>query len=171
MARESEPEFPDRRHPYRLPPEEYRVVDTPTMFTLCARRGVELAQPAAVSALVNAMRRVGLRRATRVHAYCVMPDHLHVVCSLVDSGKDLSKWAWYVKRESARALRAPGMWQRSYWDRYVRDDESLVRAVEYLLANPVRRGLAEPWCEWPYSWCEWYPETRGPDPNQHDRAG
>ena len=41
---------------------------------------------------------------------------------------------------------APGMgkrslWQREYWDRFIRDEQHLKSAVEYILQNPVKAGL------------------------------
>jgi len=50
-------------------------------------------------------------------AYCLMPDHLHVI-----------------------AL-PPPIWQRSFWDRHLRPKEPLARLVRYVVHNPVAEGL------------------------------
>ena len=42
-------------------------------------------------------------------------------------------------------------WQPSFWDHFVRRDEGLRAAVEYVLANPVRRGLAQDWRDYQFS--------------------
>ena len=34
------------------------------------------------------------------------------------------------------------LWQRSYFERVLRDDEDVVGVARYLLNNPVRAGLA-----------------------------
>jgi len=151
----------DRKHPHRLDPDEYRRPGQPVLFTVCAREGDALAQPERVGCLVQGMEHIGRRRSVRVHAYCIMPDHLHVVASVVAEGGDLAAWVRYVKRDVARAVGVPGLWQRSYWDRHTRVEDDLIGMVEYILANPVRAGLCEVWTEWPYLWSQWHDGGRG----------
>ena len=115
--------------------------------------------------IVEAMARMGHRYGVGVAAYCIMPDHLHAVVQIAGEGADLRKWVRYTKRQCARALQMPGMWQRSYWDRHARADDDVGAMVEYVLANPVRRGLVADWQEWPWSWSRWHPQTRGPAPD------
>ncbi|MBX3054223.1 MAG: transposase [Caldilineaceae bacterium] len=43
------------------------------------------------------------------------------------------------------------VWQREYWDRYMRNEEHLYRAVEYIHQNPVKAGLVATVEEWPWS--------------------
>ena len=42
-------------------------------------------------------------------------------------------------------------WQTSFWDHFFRGDERLDHVVEYVLNNPVRAGLVERWCDYPFS--------------------
>ena len=42
-------------------------------------------------------------------------------------------------------------WQKSYWDHLLRADAQVERVVEYVLQNPVRRGLVADWRE--YAFC------------------
>jgi len=133
--------------------------------TVCTGPGVLLTAPRVFDALTHAMGSVGVRRLTRVHAYCAMPDHLHVVVSVVEHGGDMAKWLAYVKRETAKTVHSPGMWERSYWDRHARRGDDVVAMVEYVLNNPVRAGLCERWYGWPKSWSQWHEESAGPDPN------
>ena len=163
--------LPDRRHPLRLDDEMYRAPGQIVFITMCARGDRRLTDAHVAETLCDAMGRVGRRRKTRVHAYCIMPDHVHVVVSVMAEGGDAAKWTLYVKREAAKVLHSPGMWQRSYWDRHARPDDSVVGMVPYVLNNPVRRGLCEAFDEWPFSWSEWHPETRGRDPNHHASRG
>jgi putative transposase len=94
----------------------------------------------------------------RVHAYCVMPDHLHVVCSVMEAGGDLERWVCRAKSGASRRAGLP-LWQRSYWDRTARLADDVAVVVGYVLANPVRRGLWQDWSEWPWSWSEWDPDS------------
>jgi REP element-mobilizing transposase RayT len=163
--RDSPPSLPSRKHPHRLDPAMYRLVDWPVFVTFRAKWRASLCKGAVPCQLVDVLGRIGHRRCVRVHAYCLMPDHLHVVVSVKQADGDVAKWIWYVKRETSKMLGAAGMWQRSYWDTHAREDEDLEAAVEYLLANPVRKKLCDSWHEWPHSWSEWHPPTKGRDPN------
>ncbi len=157
--------LPNRKHPLRLPKEMYRLPGQVVFVTLCTRRNTSLVEVDTAGKLCEIMGRIGEKRRTRVHTYCIMPDHVHLAVSVAAEGGDLEKWILYFKREAARALRCPGLWQRSYWDRHARPGDSVVSMVAYALNNPVRAGLCARWDEWPFSWSEWHPESRGPDPN------
>jgi len=133
-------------------------------MTVRSRWTGSLAQPGIADALISAMGRMGARYGVRIHAYCIMPDHVHAVVSVGEDGGDLEKWLRYFKREGARAARIQGSWQRSYWDRYVREREDPNELVQYVIANPVRRDLCDRWSDWPYSWAESEDHSRGPNP-------
>lgn len=45
------------------------------------------------------------------------------------------------------------MWQRSGFDHVIRADEDLRVIIEYLLNNPVRKGMVEKAEDYPYSRC------------------
>jgi hypothetical protein len=42
-------------------------------------------------------------------------------------------------------------WQTTFWDHFLRGDERLAHAIEYVLNNPVRSGLVERWCDYRFS--------------------
>ena len=43
------------------------------------------------------------------------------------------------------------LWQREYWDRFIRDENHFQKAVDYIHMNPVRAGLVSKANEWPWS--------------------
>ena len=46
----------------------------------------------------------------------------------------------------------PGnLWQREYWDRFIRDEKHYHAAIAYILDNPVSAGLCAHREEWPWS--------------------
>lgn len=46
-------------------------------------------------------------------------------------------------KEANRSLdRTGAFWQREYYDRLVRDEQELERAIEYVRANPENAGLS-----------------------------
>lgn len=79
-------------------------------------------------------------------AWVVMPDHLHWLVTL-QSGS-LSALMQRVKGRSAIAIhRALGdegeVWQSGFHDHALRQEEDLHVIARYVIANPLRAGLAE----------------------------
>ena len=155
---------PQRRHPHRLPHAEYRSAHKIVFITMSVRPPESLMAHRMPGDLVGAMGRIGASQRVRIIAYCIMPDHVHVVASPAEGG-DVAAWVRYVKREVAKRRRTPGMWQRSYWDRHARPGDDMEATVLYVLENPVQRGLCEAWQDWPCSWSEWHDGGRGDNPN------
>ena len=92
----------------------------------------------------------------RLFCYCIMPDHVHILLSLAkEYPKNLIKWVSAFKRHSTRSInRSYGinpLWQKNFYDHVVRKDESLIKVAEYVVNNPVRKGIVTAWEEYPYS--------------------
>jgi putative transposase len=103
---------------------------------------------------VDLLRSVARERSVAVPAYCLMPDHVHLLLgcspgaplpSSVQAWKSLCYRAWR-RRGQARSF-----WQRSYFDHALKEDEDLRVAVHYVLGNPVRTGLASKPQDYPLS--------------------
>ena len=43
------------------------------------------------------------------------------------------------------------LWQREYWDRFIRDENHFQKAIEYIHHNPVKSGLVKHPKDWEYS--------------------
>jgi len=43
------------------------------------------------------------------------------------------------------------LWQKNFYDHIVRKEESILKIAEYILNNPVRKGMALRWESYPYS--------------------
>jgi REP element-mobilizing transposase RayT len=154
--------LPERRFPHRFEPEKYRVPGQPVGFVLrVGNRSLRLSEAAAAEKLVAAMDTAADDAICCVVAWCVMPDHMHVL-AYAGEGGDLITFIDRFRFRSARALRDAGYptptWQRSYWDRHVRGSEDLRQLVEYILDNPVRGGLSGRAEDWPYSGVGDYPD-------------
>ena len=81
---------------------------------------------------------------TDILAFCIMPNHLHVVVALHDV--PLSHWMKGVKGRTARAInvalgRKGQLWQPDYFDVFIRDEKHLNAACKYVEWNPVKAGL------------------------------
>jgi len=102
-----------------------------------------------------------------LYAYCIMPNHVHLLiesCS-VDQAKHSGKSAKYpvtdtlrlIKGSSARACnlqleRNGSFWHHESYDHYVRDEQEMERIIKYILANPVKAGLAKEWTDWRFTY-------------------
>lgn len=88
-----------------------------------------------------------------VSAHVLMPDHVHLLVQASADSSDLRKFATLAKQRSgyeyARRVRHR-LWQPSYWDHVLRDDESTLPAIRYILENPVRARLVASPEQYPY---------------------
>lgn len=76
-----------------------------------------------------------------------MPDHLHVLLCQVQEGSVISRLMAGFKRETSKQARPndfPGstLWNDRYDDVPVPGPKAVVTKLNYMLSNPVRRGLA-----------------------------
>jgi putative transposase len=100
----------------------------------------------------------------RLLAWCVMPNHVHVLFKpAADSSLSglLRSWKGASAVEINRLLDRSGpLWQREYHDRYIRDLDHLYDCRAYIRNNPVKAGLCEKPEDWPFSsaGCGWNPE-------------
>ncbi len=79
-------------------------------------------------------------------AYCIMPDHVHLLLKLRTSDRHLSTVVTALKVESVKRLRRSGVsvrWQYGYHDRILRYGESELAFAQYITLNPVRAGIVE----------------------------
>ena len=83
-----------------------------------------------------------------VLAYCFMPEHVH----LLVAGDDEAPLVRFVQHfKQATGHRHPGLWQRSYYDHILRQEEDLEDVARYIWSNPVRAGMVENVLAHPYS--------------------
>jgi len=76
--------------------------------------------------------------------YILMPDHLHLFCVQGDEGITLQQWSTYWKSLASRRWprrHEHPIWQRHFWDRQLRSDESYEERWYYVRQNAVRHGL------------------------------
>jgi putative transposase len=109
-----------------------------------------------------------------LHAWTVMPDHLHVLLEGADEECDLLHFATQFKRRTAKSVRIARnlrLWQRRFHDHILRPTDSFHGVAAYIWMNPVRKGICKRPEDYPYSGSltiEWkqsvmnYPEWRPP---------
>ena len=108
-----------------------------------------LSQPGIAGLVASALKKFdGVRY--RMLAWCVMPNHVHVVFLPLE-GHELAQilhtWKSFTAVEINRQLSRSGpLWQKEYYDHLIRDGEQLKRAIRYTVENPLRAGMKK----WPY---------------------
>ena len=109
--------------------------------------------------LIHAMRnQVEAHRAESL-AFVVMPDHLHWLIVL-QGNTTLAALMHSVKGSSSRQINQlcgtnQPVWQNGYHDHAVREDEELVNVARYIVANPLRAGLANKIGDYPFWDAKW----------------
>ena len=108
-----------------------------------------LRQPAIASLVTDALRHFENQRYT-LHAWCVMPNHVHIVVqplgvhTLATILKSLKGFTG--KQANQLLMRAGEFWQAEYYDHLIRDESDFVHSTHYVLENPSRAGLLDwPW--------------------------
>ncbi|MDI3339826.1 MAG: transposase [Sphaerobacter sp.] len=91
----------------------------------------------------------------RLHAWVVMPNHVHALIEPfpgVRVSPIVQAWKSFTAREINLLLgRSDRLWQREYFDRAIRDAGHYERVVAYIHANPVKAGLVADPSAWPWS--------------------
>lgn len=103
------------------------------------------------------------RFAVLLYAYCLMPNHFHLVVQARDLAA-ISAYMHFVQRSHACDLRScyrskghGHIFQRRYWNKHVEGSGYLMSVIRYVEANPVRAKLvssAQDW-EWSSMWERW----------------
>jgi len=89
----------------------------------------------------------------------MMPDHIHGLISFPsDHGPSCVIGQW--KEFTAKRLGLK--WQRDFFDHRLRTAESFREKSDYILNNPVRRGLVRCAEDWPYVWMHTQSGLSGP---------
>ncbi len=88
----------------------------------------------------------------RLFAWCIMPNHVHVVARPfpgMQLASVLHSWKSFTAKQAGKLLGIRGdFWQREYYDHLLRSEAEFERSVHYVAENPVRAGLEH----WRWVW-------------------
>jgi REP-associated tyrosine transposase len=117
-----------------------------------------------VDGLRACMKKVQQTHPFVVEAIVILPDHLHAIWTLPPEDHDYAKRWMLIKSGFSRMLpknervnpsrvkkRERGIWQRRYWEHYIRDDIDFERHINYIHFNPVKHGYVSRPIDWRYS--------------------
>lgn len=108
----------------------------------------QLTLPAVAEGLFDTVRHRQERFLWWPYLFLLMPDHLHALLSFPPSDKPIrlviSKWKeWTAKTLGIR-------WQDDFFEHRLRHDESRRQKADYILENPMRKGLVSRTEDWPF---------------------
>ncbi|MCP4255541.1 MAG: transposase [Candidatus Scalindua sp.] len=145
---------------------QYRRSQTPGgtyFFTVNLRDRTSQYLTTYIDDLRKAFHDVRQRRAFKIVAVCILPEHIHMVMELPsgDSGYP-GRWK-AIKSQFTRSLVKKGLlltknikgeynlWQRRYWEHEIRNELDLQKHVDYIHFNPVKHGHVSNVIDWPHS--------------------
>ena len=138
-------------------PRLRRLVQSDKIFfvTTNLRKGLAYFTTKERDLLCGAIAEVRGRRPFRLVGFVVMPDHIHLLV-LPDPTDTVSALMQDLKHTTGRAINAErgrqGMvWQKGFFDRFMRTPKEFGKTLDYIHHNPVRKGLVGKPTEWRWS--------------------
>lgn len=132
-----------RRKTIRLARHVYDGVRAYSITISTKDRRRAFADPDAITEALYALDEASRAHSFTVLAYCLMPDHAHLLVvggtssNLIDFMKRFKQISGFgYKQRTGRQL-----WQKGYFDHVIRAEEALEEVAKYIFANPVRAGL------------------------------
>jgi putative transposase len=117
-----------------------------------------------VDTLRSVIKNVKNRHPFIIHAWVVLPEHMHCVIELPDKDADFATRLRLIKSDFSKAIAKTeyrsdvrinrgerGIWQRRYWEHLIRDEADYQAHMDYVHINPVKHGLVKAVKDWPYS--------------------
>jgi len=121
-----------------------------------------------IALLRQSIRTVRNQMPFSIEAAVILPDHLHMIWVLPKGDTEYSKrWSaiksgftrtWLVRggieqsiTESYRSRGNRGVWQPRFMEHTIRNEDDLIRHVEYIHFNPVKHGLVDRPRDWKWS--------------------
>jgi REP element-mobilizing transposase RayT len=140
----------------RLPDFDYSNPDVAFFVTSRSRPGTAPFQTEALNAeVISTLNWLHTHRGISIYAYALLPDHLHLLLRLGGDKKSLSdlmnSMKTFTTKQSWKLGCSGQLWQHRFHDHVVRMGESGALIAEYILQNPVRRGLVNEAAEYLWS--------------------
>jgi REP element-mobilizing transposase RayT len=137
----------------RLKNFDYRGPLAAHLVFVTRQRGAIFTDERAASICVSALEQAALKHQASIHAYCVMPDHVHALVEIPEDER-LGVFVRLFKTLSGfrlKQLLGAEVWQTSYYDHILRRDEDILDVARYIWENPVEDGLVADFLDYCFS--------------------
>jgi REP element-mobilizing transposase RayT len=138
----------------RLPSRDYLGRQTCFLTICCDHRSPYLAAPPTARLVLCLLLECAASNSFLLHAFCLMPDHLHILAEGVHDRCDVLEFIRLFKQRTAFQFRKSyrrALWEMSYHDHILRHSESIENVAVYIWWNPVRKQLCDYPHKFPYS--------------------
>ena len=111
----------------------------------------------AMEVLMAAIKETRKRNPFELVAYCILPDHVHLIMELPADDNLFSQKVRSIKRLTTIRLRKitgiPNLtiWQNRFWEHTVRNQVDLKYCFDYVHYNPVKHGYVDECGKWAWS--------------------
>jgi len=143
-----------KRRSLRLPDVDYGVVRAYHVTWATVDRKQALIDPHISIPVIQELQVEALDGKILVYAYCVMPDHIHLLIS-PQGGQNIVSFVQAYKSRTTQIYWRTGnrgrLWQAGFYDRILREEQDVKEVARYILDNPVRKGLVDDFLEHPFS--------------------
>ena len=132
-----------------------------------------LSQPELAEIVLASLRFLQSQQRLTLHAYVVMENHLHLIATAANLSQTMQSFKSFTAKQIIRSLeqndrtlwleqlrlhKRPDkvqstyqVWQEGFHPQMIHHAEMLRQKVEYIHANPIRRGYVDEACHWRYS--------------------
>jgi putative transposase len=151
----------------RLPRDEYVGKNWLFITVCCANRRKVFTTSKICSWFLNVLRRDATTHDFAVHAYCIMPDHIHLLLEGLQTSSNLLHFVKALKTKTSTPFERKtikALWQKKFYDHILRRNDSADDIAWYIWMNPVRAGLCRSPNEYPFlgSFTGIWPKTPAP---------
>jgi putative transposase len=118
-----------------------------------ARDGPSYLEDPAAARIVEDVILAGSADRYDLFAWCIMPNHVHVLLTPRLELKDVTqriKGSTSFKINGVHQARGRVFWQDESYDHWVRDEDDMMRVIDYIESNPVSARLRERPDQWPW---------------------
>ena len=114
-------------------------------LTFCTYERVEAFRDSEVAVrTLEQFRRTAAIEQFAIRAYCLMPDHVHLLVEGLSASSDLKRFAKMAKQRSGGMHRrrcGQRLWQEGYFERVLRDGDDPAVIGRYIIDNPIEAGF------------------------------
>ena len=125
-------------------------------FTLVTKNRIKIFNDSeSINAFLSAVETIRGYHHFEILAYCVLPDHIHLLLKLEENDRDFSSRVKEIKKKATRLLRQihgnnEMEIAKSFLEHAIKD-ETAERTFDYIHYNPVKHGYVDDYKDWEWS--------------------
>ncbi len=146
--------MPINRKNTRLPADFYRGQRNHFVTICCDQRKPYLDEKAAAQSVLATLEECAAKHSFQLLAFCLMPDHVHLLAQGTHAACDLLEFVRVFKLRTAfdfKKSHGARLWEKSYYDHTLRQDDAIEDVACYIWWNPVRKKLCAAPGDFPFS--------------------